>query len=64
MQKHQHKGTRYSILNNKQINKADVQTQTQRISISEMAFTDVVLAPNQQIGRVFTHEIEEMGQHM
>lgn len=48
-----------------QINiKVDIQTQLQRISIAEISFGNVNLTHKQQVGQIFSHEINELGQHM
>uniref|UniRef100_A0A914KTH1 Uncharacterized protein n=1 Tax=Meloidogyne incognita TaxID=6306 RepID=A0A914KTH1_MELIC len=48
-----------------QINmKVDIQTQLQRISIAETSFSNVSLVHKQQVGQIFSHEINELGQHI
>uniref|UniRef100_A0A914LTU8 Uncharacterized protein n=1 Tax=Meloidogyne incognita TaxID=6306 RepID=A0A914LTU8_MELIC len=44
--------------------KVDIQTQLQRISIAEISFSNVSLVHKQQVGQIFSHEINELGQHI
>uniref|UniRef100_A0A914I7E9 MADF domain-containing protein n=1 Tax=Globodera rostochiensis TaxID=31243 RepID=A0A914I7E9_GLORO len=44
--------------------KMDIQTQNQRVALGELAFTGIAIEPNQQIGQIFKHDIQELGQHI
>lgn len=45
--------------------KADLQTQTQRISLQpKIGDTSIELQPGKSFGQMVTHEIKETGQHM
>uniref|UniRef100_A0A183CN64 Integrin_alpha2 domain-containing protein n=1 Tax=Globodera pallida TaxID=36090 RepID=A0A183CN64_GLOPA len=44
--------------------KMDIQTQNQRVALGELAFSGIAIEPNQQIGQIFKHDIQELGQHM